>query len=186
MAKGREPAPVPSGKRPYLKQSDIPRTSLQEALRLAQGLQDDFGGRSAAPYQLAMALELSPTSSNWEDITGASIAYGLTEGGSRAATISLTDLGKKIVAPTEELQDESDKIEAALKPKICRDFFQRYDKAKFPQDKIAKNVLAEIGVPADRLDRVLQIIKENGAFDKIIHQTSTGPYVAIDIPLAQV
>ncbi len=52
--------------RAYLRQSDIPKLTLSEALRLPQSLYDDFAGRSAAPHQLAMAVDISPTSSAWE------------------------------------------------------------------------------------------------------------------------
>lgn len=79
-------------KRSYLKQSDVPTLSLSEALRLPQSLYDDFAGKSAAPHQLAMAVDISPTSSAWVDLSGAAIAYGLTDGGAQAAQISLTDV----------------------------------------------------------------------------------------------
>jgi predicted nucleotide-binding protein len=170
-------------KRSYLKQSDVPKLSLSEALRLPQSLHDDFADKSAAPHQLAMAVDISPTSSAWEDLTGASMAYGLTEGGSNAAEIRLSDLGKRIVAPTEEGQDTVAKVEAALKPTILRRFFDKYNRSKFPQDKIARNVLAEMGVPHDRLDKVLEIVMRNGEYTGVIHQTKTGPFVAVDTPL---
>jgi hypothetical protein len=173
-------------KRSYLKQSDVPKLSLSEALRLPQSLLDDFAGKSAAPHQLAIAVDISPTSSTWNDLTGGAVAYGLTEGAGQATQISLTDLGKRIVAPTEEGQDVAAKVEAALKPTILRKFFDKYNRSKFPQEKIARNVLMELGVPQDRLDKVLEIVKRNGEFTGVIHQTKTGPFVAIDTPLPRV
>jgi hypothetical protein len=70
-----------------------------------------------------MAVDLSPTGQTWKDLSGASIAYGLTQGGSQASTIALSALGKRIVAPTQEGQDASAKVEAALRPRILRLFF---------------------------------------------------------------
>src|SRR5687768_8018239 len=64
-------------RRSYLKQSDVPKLTLSEALRVAQSLYDDFAGRSTPPHQLAIAVDIPPTSSNWGDLSGASIAYGL-------------------------------------------------------------------------------------------------------------
>lgn len=170
-------------KRSYVPQSKIPKMTLTEALKLPQGLNDNFAGKPTAPHQLAMAVDISPTSSNWQDICGASIAYGLTLGGYNAQTISLTELGSRIVAPTIENDDVSAKVEAALKPEIAKSFFEHYNKAKFPQDKIARNVLAQMGVPNERLDEVLEILKQNGQSVGIIHQTKTGPFVAIDTPI---
>jgi len=167
-------------KRIYISQSDLPKLSLSETLRLVQSLYDDFAGKSAAPHQLAMSVDISPTSSAWDALSGAAIAYGLTEGGSRADKIVLTSLGRKIVAPTAEGEDGKAKAEAILKPRVIREFFQKYNRAKFPSDKIAVNVLAEMGVPANRLNETLDIIKRNGEFVGLIYQTKTGAYVAID------
>jgi len=174
--------PTQDSKRAYISQSKIPKMTLAEALQLPQGLNDNFAGKPTAPHQLAMAVDISPTSSNWKDICGASIAYGLTLGGYNASIISLSKLGSRIVAPTIDGDDVSAKGEASLKPEIARQFFEHYNKAKFPQDKIAKNVLAQMGVPAERLDSVLEMLKQNGQLVGIIHQTKTGPFVAIDKP----
>lgn len=173
---------IPEAKRSYVPQTKIPKMTLAEALTLPLGLNDNFAGKPTLPHQLAMAVDISPTSSNWQDICGASIAYGLTIGGYNASAISLTELGSRIVAPTVEGDDVIAKAEASLKPEIAKYFFDHYNKAKFPQDKIAKNVLAQMGVPPERLDSVLEILKQNGQFVGIIHQTKTGPYVAIDTP----
>lgn len=177
--------PATQPKRTYISQSEIPRLTLSEAIRLAQSLYDDFAGKPTPPYQLAMAVDISPTSSGWQDLCGASIAYGLTSGGKKAQTISLTDLGRRVVAPTVEGDDLMAKVECALRPEIARRFYEHYNRAKFPQDRIARNVLTEMGVPSDRPDKVLEILKRNGEFVGIIHQTKTGPFVAIDTPQPQ-
>ncbi len=172
-------------KRTYISQSEIPRLTLSEAIRLARGLYDDFAGKPVAPHQLAMAVDISPTSSAWQELCGASMAYGLTSGGRNAPSISLTDVARRVVAPTVEGDDLKAKVECGLRPEIARRFYQRYDRAKFPQDKIARNILAEMGVPPDRLDKVLEIVKRNGEFIGIIHQTKTGPFVAMDTSQAE-
>ncbi len=177
---GKNGATATASKKPYVKQADVPRLSLQQCLRVAQGLFDNFAGRSAPPHQLALAIDISPTSSFWRELTGAALAYGLTDAAWSATAISLTDLGRRIVAPTAEGQDAEAKAEAALRPTVFRKFFEKYDRAKFPQDAIAKNVLQDFGVPRDRLERTLQIVKENGAFTGLIQETKTGPFVAID------
>jgi predicted nucleotide-binding protein len=176
---------VAQSKRAYISQSEIPRLSISEAIRLGQSLYDDFACKPTQPHQLAMAVDISPTSSGWQELCGASIAYGITTGGKNAQTISITDLGRRVIAPIVENDDLIAKVECALRPEIARRFFERYNHAKFPQDKIARNVLADMGVPPDRLDNVLEILKRNGEFVGIILQTKTGPFVAIDIPQPQ-
>lgn len=145
---------------------------------------DSFAGKSAMPHQVAMALDITPTSNRWTALTGAALAYGLIEGGAQSSQITLTELGRRIVAPTAEGDDLLAKAEAVLKPRITREFLERYNKAKFPQEKIALNVLVEMGVPQDRAKEVSDIIQENGKAAGIIQPIATGLFVAIDTPVA--
>ena len=53
---------------------------------------DNFAGRDGSPPDIALAIGISPTSSAWPALAGASIAYGLTEGGVNAnATVDERD-----------------------------------------------------------------------------------------------
>ena len=162
-----------------LSQAEFPLMPLDQALKVASALQDDFGGRSGPPHDVAFSLGVSPTSSSWRVLTGAAIAYGLTEGGYNADRIHLTPLGRRIVAPEEEGADLVAKVEAALRPKIIRQFFEKYDRAKFPQDVIAQNVLASLGVPRDRVADGVTLLRQVGKSVGIVRETKTGPFVAI-------
>src|SRR4051812_15201013 len=95
-----------ASKRAWVGQAEFPNNSIQQALRIAQAIWDNFAGKGAAPHQIAMAIDMSPTSGTWRNLCGSSIAYGLTEGGYNAAQITLTDLGRRMVAPTEEGEDK--------------------------------------------------------------------------------
>lgn len=170
-----------SPRRRYVNQSDIPRHSLREALTIAQAITDNFASDPTSPHQVAMALDVSPTSSAWRYLSGAAVAYGLTKGGDQADKIVLTELGVHCTAPTEEGDDIAARAQAALTPKVPKRFFQKYNRKKFPGDKIAKNVLQqEFDVPAGRLDDTLKLLKDDGSFVGFIHQTKTGSFVSID------
>ncbi|HEX5507820.1 MAG TPA: hypothetical protein VFX37_04885 [Pseudolabrys sp.] len=127
-----------------------------------------------------MALDLSPTSSQWRMLAGCALAYGLTTASFSAERIALTDLGRRIVMPTIEGDERAAAVEALLRPRIMKDFFQKYDKNKFPRDDIAKNVLAQMGIPHDRIDGYLEIVVKNGKDFGLIRDTKTGPFVAIE------
>jgi predicted nucleotide-binding protein len=165
-----------------MSQTDFPRESLQKALRIANAIWENFAGRGAAPHEIAMALDVSPTSGSWRDLCGAAIAYGVTEGGCNATEIRLSDLGRRIVAPTQEGGEVAARVEAAMKPKLMCEFFSKYNRAKFPKENIAENVLIQIGLPKDRASRAVQLIIENGNFVGILRQTKTGLFVAVDTP----
>jgi hypothetical protein len=169
-------------KRVYFKQADFPQATLQQALRIASAIVDNFASEGGSPPDIALALGISPTSSAWSVLTGASIAYGLTDGGINANTIKLMPLGKKLVAPEEEGQDIAARREAILKPRILKEFFERYRRAKLPSDTVAANVLKGLSLPPDRVQSALEIIKDNGRYAGIIRETPTGPFVNLDSP----
>ncbi|HVZ16348.1 MAG TPA: TIR domain-containing protein [Terriglobales bacterium] len=150
--------------RSRISQSDIPSYSLTKALRVATAIADNYGKQPTKPLRVAEAMGMSPSSGPFRMLCGASIAYGLTEGGYNADLISLSPLAKRIVAPTEEGGDLVAKREATLKPRIVREFLMKYNDSKLPSESIAINVLEELGVPRDRAKEVLALILE-GARD---------------------
>lgn len=181
MAKDDENKP----KRTRISQSDFPRESLARALSIAQAIWDNFAGKDAPPHEIALALDLSPTSGGWRNMCGTSIAYGLTDGGYNANSITLTELGRRIVAPTSEGDDAAARVEAILQPRIMGEFFHKYDKAKFPKESIAENVLVGMGIPKERATRAAQIIHENGIYTGVLRDTKTGLFVALGSPAPQ-
>lgn len=145
-------------KRTYLKQSDVPAASLDDALRVPESIFDHYGGKSATPMQVAKALNLDPKGSQIRVLSGAAIAFGLIEGGAQAASITATELASKILRPKEEGQDIAAKREAVLRPRVFGEFLRKYDNSPFPRRDIAQNVLEELGVPRDKTEGVLDQI----------------------------
>jgi predicted nucleotide-binding protein len=174
---------VADSKRPYFRQSDFPQTTLQKSQRIAASLVDNFGATEGSPPDIALDIGASPTSSSWRELAGSDIAYGLTEGGHNADKIKLLPLGKLLVSPVTEGDDLAARLEAVLKPRICREFFERYRRAKFPNDIVGAKVLADLGLPADRASAALEIVKANGRYAGIIRETPHGPFVNLDSPV---
>jgi predicted nucleotide-binding protein len=160
MAKNDKAGPK-AVQRSYVSQGDVPASSLDKALRIPRAIADNYGYKPTSPLQVAVALDIQPTSSGFRMLTGAAIAYGLTSGGYGADSISITPLAMRIVRPISEGDDMAAKREAFLKPRVIREFLQKYDKAPIPRDDIARNVLIELGVPTDRTGEVLALIVES-------------------------
>lgn len=171
-------------KRVKLSQKEFPRDTLAKALAIAEAIWENFAGKGAAPHEIALALELSPTSGGWRNLCGTSIAYGLTDGGYNANEITLTDLGRRIVAPEEDGDDDKARVEAILQPTIMSQFLTKYDKAKFPKETIAENVLVGMGIPKERAEKSTEIVRENGIYTGILKETKTGLFVALGSPAA--
>lgn len=168
----------PTKKRAYISQTEIPKRTLEDAVSLGSALNEHYNGE-AAPHELAIATKRSPTSSTWQDITGAAVAYGITEGGSNATRVRLGDLGKRIITPLEDGDVSIAKKEAVQRPRVLKQFFEKYDKGKFPKEDIGINVLVSLGVPKERAKEVYQIALNNGTYAGLLVQTNTGLYVAL-------
>jgi predicted nucleotide-binding protein len=148
-------------KRTRVSQADVPRHGLQEAVRIPRTLEDHYGGGPASPMDVAASLEITPASSWFRTLTGAAIAYGLTEGGYNSTEIKLTPLGSRVVAPTSEGDDEAALREALLKPRVMREFLTKYDRKKLPPENIGRNVLGSLGVDRGATGRTLEVIIES-------------------------
>lgn len=167
-------------KRIVVSQAEFPNLSLEQVLRLPRAIWDDFAGKGTAPIRVAMALGVTPTSGPWRNLCGTSIAYGLTEGGYNASEIKVTMLGLKIVRPTEEGEAEIGIREAIMKSRIPREFFERYNNAKFPKDLIAQNVLIDLGLPKERAAQGLEILKANAEFAGILMDIKGEKFVHLE------
>jgi predicted nucleotide-binding protein len=158
--KPAKPASPPKKERTYLSQSDVASHSIDKALKVAEAIVNNYGSKPAKPLDVAKVLEVMPQSSGFRMLTGASIAYGLTDGGWNAAQISLTPLALKILKPKTETDTLDGKREALLKPRVTKEFLNKYNDNPIPRDDIAYNILEDFGVPKDRTKPVLEMIME--------------------------
>jgi predicted nucleotide-binding protein len=169
--------PSEQKKRQYLSQSDVPSYSLEEALKVPRAIQDNYGGKPVTPVQLARALDILPTSGSFRMLCGASIAYGLTEGGYNAAEIKLQRLAVRIVKPLKEDDDLAARREALLTPRVIGEFLHKYDGAPIPRENIAQNVLSDMGVPPERTQDVFTFMVESAESLGLISDIKGKKYV---------
>lgn len=155
---------APKKRRARLSQSDVPGYPVREAVRVPQAIRDEYGKEPTRPLGVAMALKMTPTGGTFRAITGASVAYGLTDGAAQSELVSLTDLGKRVVAPTVEGDDVRALAEAVLRPRVVREFLEKYDGSRVPSRTIALNVIGEMGVPTDAAERAFDMIVDNARF----------------------
>ncbi|WP_143588711.1 MULTISPECIES: TIR domain-containing protein [unclassified Thalassospira] len=166
-------------KRSRVSQADVPAFSLSDALKVPMAIFENYAGDPTPPLGVASAMSLSPGSSQFKMITGASIAYGLTNGGYNASSISVTDLARKIIKPTEEGADHSGKVEALMHPRVIKEFLDKYDQNSVPKDAIALNVLEGMGVPSARTEKTLRLILESADELGIITDIKGKKYINI-------
>jgi hypothetical protein len=168
-----------ASKRAYLKQTDVPSAPLADALRMPQAIMDHYAGKPTAPLQVAKALNVDPKGSQIRVLSGAAIAFGLIEGGAQAASISITELAKRILRPKAEGEDISAKREAVLRPRVFGDFLRQYDGHPFPRQDIALNVIEEMGVPREKAAEVLDRIDSSARLVGFVEEIKGKYYVTL-------
>jgi Predicted nucleotide-binding protein containing TIR-like domain len=140
---------------------------------------DHYAGKPTSPLHVAKALNVDAKGSQIRFLSGASIAFGLIEGGAQASTVSVTDLARRILHPTEEDADMQAKREAVLKPRVFGEFLRRYDGNAFPRRDIALNVLGEMGVPQEKTAEVLERIESSAQSVGFIEEIKGKNYVML-------
>lgn len=182
MTKGSvKQGPTKRPKRAALAQSDVPAFAIEEAIRVPRAIADEYGKRPATPIDIGKALKMSPTGSTFRMLASASAAYGLTEGSAWAESISLSPLGRRAVAPTLEGDDLQARREAVLRPRVVREFLNRYKGSKWPRQDIGENVLEDLGVPTDQKKRALELIKSNALAVGFLTDIGGSTYVQLKI-----
>jgi len=147
---------------------DLPRRALEDCTAVAKQLYQAFAGQKTEWDDLAAALEIPKSSNSTKYLFWASAAYGLTnreEGNS----YTLSELGRKVVAPTYEGEDVEGLRRAVTTPNILSRFYTDYEGHPIPTGDIFANVLErKYGVPRDRLGEASALIVENAEYAGIL------------------
>ena len=146
-------------KRPY------PRRSVEQALRIPRALRDHNGGKPWPATEVAKALDIGAKSGNFFYLTSASKQYGLTEGTSRTADISLTDLGRRAVYPSSADEESAAVREAFLNAPVFRKVLEHYGGNNLPDPQYRENTLyTEFGLDPGVQDEFVDILNKNSRF----------------------
>jgi predicted nucleotide-binding protein len=175
------PTDADATKRVRVSQADIPAYPLEAALRVPKAIVENYNSKPSTPLKVAAAMKMSPAAGPFKTITGAAIAYGLTDGGGQSEAISLTPLAIRIFKPKAEGDDLVAKREAFLKPRVIGQFLRQYDGGPVPRTDIAQNVLnVDMGVPEQRAPAVFNLIMEGARSLGLITTIKDKPYVSLE------
>ena len=153
---------------------------LEDALGIANAIQEVNHGEPFDRVLLAGALGTTPASSGYITKLNASLKYGITQGGYASEKISLTGLGRSITAPTGGTERRQALVQAALLPELFHNFYRPLDGKRMPPDQYAKNTLQRDGdVHPDLTSECLGIIKQNGFFVGILGDVGGAQYVSL-------
>lgn len=163
-----KPKKIPSG--------DLPRKTLEEAIRLAQVIKDDYAGKLATWEDIAKSMDFSAKNPNNQYYLWAATAYGIIEK-TDEQQYRITEIGRKILAPTYDNEDQEGKVIAIGKPAILARFYSDYGASKLPSNDIFRNVIEQkYAIPTSRVDETIQLILNNARFAGLLDESDDGKY----------
>jgi len=152
----------------------LPRRTLEQAFKLAETLHGTFAGKSATWDELAKAVNMTATNPNFKYHVWSAQAYGIINK-EEGKTVSLSELGRKIVAPTYDGEDAEGKVKAVMTPALLSKFYTDYNHHPVPGDAHFPNVLeSKYSVPRERVTEAMRIILDNGRYAGILKDSASG------------
>jgi hypothetical protein len=145
----------------------LPRRTLQDAEAVAKALHREYAGKAATWDELAKVLTLGPKSPGMKYLIWSAQAYGLVT--KEEGRYSLSETGRKIVAPTYDSEDAEARIKALMTPSLLSRFYSDYNGHPIPSDTHFPNVLeSKYEVPRERVDEAKTTLVDNAAFAGIL------------------
>lgn len=140
----------------------FPRRTLEQALRVPRALKEKNGGNPWLPKEVAVVLDVGPTSGNYYYLTAASRDYGFTVGTRDSPSISITDLGREAVYPGSDAQERNALRAAFLNIEPFRKVLEHYKGNSLPEYRYLANTLqTEFGVDPSFHEEFLEIFDKN-------------------------
>ena len=159
---------------------EYPINRLQDVLIVPMSIYKNNAGLPIDRKLLAESLGTTHKSSGFITKINSSFSYGLTMGGYKDELISLTELGKSIVAPKNKDEYENSLIKSALNPQVFKKLYNVLAGKILPSDSHMVNLLErEFSMPSQISRECLEVLKSNGIFSELIKETSGG-YVVVD------
>lgn len=158
--------------RPY------PIHTLEDALPIAETIQNVNGGLPVATDLLAKSLGTTVKSSAFVQKLKSSAGYGLTAGSHTSESIEVTPLGESATAPRDEAARASALRDAALAPEVFGSFFEMYAGKRFPEEEFASNALVrDLSVHPDLAQECLRILRSNSLYVGLATERDDGLFV---------
>ncbi len=127
-------------KKPRVRWS-FPRTTLEEAIKIAYAIKEHNGGNPWEPEEIRKAIGAGTGGNAYFYLTAASRDHGLTTGTNTAEKIALTDLGRNIVYAPGSEEEKVLKVQAFLNIDLFKRVLEYYKGSNLPEMKYLGNTL---------------------------------------------
>ncbi|MFB0543287.1 MAG: hypothetical protein ACETVR_00750 [Candidatus Bathyarchaeia archaeon] len=149
----------------------FPRFSLEEANRIAKIVQD--GGGELTLRTIADTLKLSSTSSGFQGRISSAKHFGLLT--TKANIVKTTDLAKKILLPTSQVEVKQGLSEAFLTFSVFKLLCEKFQNSVLPERSILENILVrQYGISDASKKVAYDVFIESGKFADQLSETDQG------------
>jgi hypothetical protein len=158
--------------------SDFPLFTLEDAIKVAQAINDEFAGHSTPANKLARALSTDPDSAYLRYLLRAAIQYGIVTVTGANSIVRLTDLGLDIVSPTTPEQRQKALLNAFTSVELFRKVGDIYGGKPIPEFEFFKNALIrDFGLTRDSVSSFFAVFTGNLEYLKAFAPHSVGQNV---------
>lgn len=155
----------------------LPRHTLDQVKHVARVLHEVSADEPTTLAQLAKMLGMSVKSSQFRQLVSSAQAYGIVNK-DRPNVLTLSETGRKIIAPKLENEAEEGLRRAALNPLIPAMIYSDYNGRPLPADEFLRKRLQEkYEVPRNRLAQAVKLIADNARLAGIAQDTPDRQYV---------
>lgn len=141
----------------------FPKNSLEDTLVVARAIEEQNAGNPMKSDMLVKAVGFT-TVNDWRylELLRSANQYGIVEGSGRHATVSLTEIGQDIVAPSTPKARQAALIKAFHNVEQFSAVEKFYSGKKLPEDEFFENTLIrEFSIPRERVRAFIDIFTKN-------------------------
>lgn len=165
----------------------FPRVSLEDAIQVAQAIEDKHGGNPMDAALVAKAVGFK-RADDWrfQHLLHSANLYGLVSGSGAKATVALEPIGQDIVAPDSPDKRQKALLRAFHNVPPFKEVADFYRGKKIPEDEFFSNTLTrKFNIPRDRVDQFIDVFSRDLAYLKGFDVGSADNESPSDAPIEQ-
>ncbi len=153
--------------------TELPRRTLEECLVVTKPVHEVYAGKSASWDEIAATAGLGAKSASTKYLIWGAQAYDLLV--KEGEKLSLSETGRKILAPNYADERNEALLKAVSIPTILSKFYSEYNGKLLPEGSFLDNVLENrFDIPRERIDEAKNIILANAEYAGILRSHSNG------------
>ncbi len=165
---------------------NFPKNTLEDAIRVAQAIEEKYAGKPVLCDQVAKPLGFSGAEDRrMKSLVRSASLYGLVSGTGIGAPMKLEPIGADIVAPNSSEQRRKALMAAFRNVELFAKVFKYYEGKRIPEDEYFANTLVkEFTIPREYVDLFIRVFVENTRYLKAFSPDGEGRDVILQIAAA--